>query len=108
MCLYEISAMIQRFTEVSAPIEERMEAGIVASIWYTIQTVVSLSSSMNSTLHDDELIDRATHAVFEASKPGSVSFSILVTAIVVWVVRMLFVRKETLRILNSHAHFGNE
>lgn len=94
--------MIQRFTEVSAPLEDQIQTGIWSAVWQTIRTGVRLRSSFNDTIHDAELTERTTVAIFDALEPGSAPFCIIVAALVSWVVGVVLERVEARRILRSY------
>lgn len=99
--------MIQRFTEISPPLEQRIETGVFQTVLNAVQTVVRIHSSLNETVNDGELSERTTNAVFRALQPGSLPFRILVAAVCVWIVRILNIRAETRRILDQHGHHAH-
>lgn len=96
--------MIRRFTEVSAPLEERVHGGVVATVWHAVRAGLALQSSVNATINDVELADRTTEAVFGALEPGRLPFCILLAALIAWVARMLALRLQTRRLLETHGN----
>lgn len=97
-----------RFTEVSAPLEQRLTDGIAGHVRLVVGASTVLKDRLNETAHDEALVNRTADAAWAAARPGSVPFWLLLFASGVLVAHALFVRRVANRILAEQTSFLDE
>ena len=97
-----------RFTPIPPPLEERVGNGIVSQLRSAVGLGVALHERLNRTVHDREISDKTTNAVFEALQPGSLPCVLLVVVMVALGVHSVLVRYHTNLILSDHGHFSRD
>ena len=91
-----------RFVVVPAPLEAQLTTSLSAQLREALSLALRLKRQVNATLHDEELGDKASSAVFELLAPGGLPFILLMLLVAVLAVRELLLRMETKRILKVH------
>tara|TARA_B100000795_G_scaffold227586_1_gene183993 strand:- start:1346 stop:1687 length:342 start_codon:yes stop_codon:yes gene_type:complete len=93
---------VSRFVVVSAPLEDRVTASIGTQIRETVALALRFRTSVNDTIHRDDLGNKTTKVLGSVSEPGGVPFIAFCLLIAVLAIRELLLRIETRRILKIH------
>lgn len=91
-----------RFVVVAAPLEEQISQTLVEQLREAASMALRLRSSVNDTLHDDELGQKASTAFEVVTRPGGLPFILFMLLVAVMCIRELLLRIETRRILKVH------
>ena len=91
-----------RFVVVPAPLEEQISHTLGEQLREAASVALRLRRSVNDTLHDDELGQKASNAFHVVARPGGLPFVLFMLLIAVVCVRELLLRMETKRILKAH------
>ena len=91
-----------RFVVVPAPLEEQISHTLGEQLREAALMALRLRRSVNDTLHDDALGEKATGALENMVRPGGVPFVLFLLLVAVLCVRELMLRIETKRILKVH------
>ena len=91
-----------RFVVVPAPLEEQLTLTIGERLREALGLALRLKRSVNDTLHDDALGEKASGALEHMVRPGGVPFVLFPLLVAVLCVRELMLRIETKRILKVH------
>ena len=91
-----------RFVVVSAPLEERVAASLVARAQEALLVALRMRTRVDETLHREDLSDRTKEAIQHVSRPGGLPFILFMLLVAVLATRELLLRIETKRILNAH------
>jgi hypothetical protein len=95
-----------RFVVVSAPLEEQLSTSLAAQLRDALALALRLKRSVNATLHDDELGEKASNALEVVVRPDGLPFVLFVLLVAVMAARELLLRAETARILKVHRDSG--
>ena len=63
---------------------------------------MDVQERINQTVHDEALRERATHTAIDAVRPGTITFCLLVTAVLAYCAQRWIVHRETMRIVREH------
>ena len=98
----------QRFVEVPPPLEERVGEGLLTRLRYAVAFGVDAKNRFNQSMNDDELKARATDAIVDAMRPGTVPFLLLTSMLIVIAIHQWTLHRETQRILREHGALGHQ
>ena len=90
-----------RFEEVPPPLEERVGQSLLARVRDAVALGIDARNRFNASVHDEELKERTASAVFDAMRPGTAPFVLLVATILAMLVHQLLLHRETQRILRE-------
>ena len=63
---------------------------------------LNVQERINTTVHNEALRKRAANTAIDAVRPGTITFGLLVVAILAYCVQRWIVYQETLRIVREH------
>lgn len=92
----------QRFVEIAPPIEERVGGTMATRFREAVSIGMDVQERINQTVHDEALRERATHTAIDAVRPGTITFCLLVTAVLAYCAQRWIVHRETMRIVREH------
>ena len=92
----------QRFVEVAAPLDERVGGTVATRIREAVSISVDVQGRINQTVHDEALRKRAAHTAIDAVRPGTITFWLIVIAVLAYCVQRWIVHRETMRIVREH------
>lgn len=98
--------MPARFTEVTAPLEERVQSGVLAALHEVASSVVNMSKRVGAAVPDETAAERLSQGVLHAVRPTGPTFVLLVLVACAFLGQRVLVRMETNRILRSHGSFA--
>lgn len=92
----------QRFVEIAPPLEERVGGTMATRFREAVSLGLNVQERINTTVHDEALRDRAAHTAIDAVRPGTVTFGLIVVAVLVYCAQRWIVHRETMRIVREH------
>ena len=78
-----------RFEEVPPPLEERVGQSLLARVRDAVALGIDARNRFNASVHDEELKERTASAVFDAMRPGTAPFVLLMATILAMLVHQL-------------------
>lgn len=63
---------------------------------------LNVQERINTTVHDEALRKHAANTAIDAVRPGTITFGLLVVAILAYCVQRWIVHRETMRIVREH------
>lgn len=97
-----------RFVEVPPPLEARVAESLLTQLNTVVGIGISAGDRFNTTIHNEELTNRTTHAIFDALRPGSATFVLFVVLVMATCLHIAMIRQTTNRILRDHGHFQRD
>ena len=91
-----------RFVVVPAPLEEQLSTSLAAQVRDALALALRLKRSVNDTLHDDALGQKANDVLSDVTQPGGLPFVLFLLLVAVLALRELLLHLETNRILKVH------
>ena len=95
-----------RFTEVPAPLEERVHSGVLAALQEVASGVLSLGKHVGAAASNETTAERLSRSALNAARPTGPAFVLLVLVACAFLGQRVLVRVETNRILRSHGLFA--
>ena len=92
----------QRFVEIAPPLEERVGGTVATRLREAVSLGLNVQERINTTVHDEALRERATHTASEAVRPGTITFWLIVVAVLAYCAKRWVVHRETMRIVREH------
>ena len=92
---------MRRFTEVGAPIEERIAASAAARVAELTLALLRVRRDVDEVLSDKDALRPWGDAALRALAPGTVTFVALVVALALRTLLVVLVRVRTVRILRE-------
>ena len=91
-----------RFVVVPAPLEEQLTLTIGERLREALGLALRLKRSVNDTLHDDALGQKANDVLADVTRPGGLPFVLFLMLVAVLALREILLYRETNRILKMH------
>ena len=92
----------QRFVEIAPPLDERVGVTMVARFREAVSLGLDVQDRINQTVHDEALRVRATHTAIDAMRPGTITFWLIVVAVLAYCAKRWVVHRETMRMVREH------
>ena len=94
--------MTARFTVVSAPLDQRLGAGLASGLQEALHIGAHWQNEMNKSLHDEDLGEKANRAVQRLVVPSGLPFVLLCLIVAILAARELLIRIAVRQLIKEH------
>jgi hypothetical protein len=94
--------LTQRFVEIAPPLDQRVGGTMAMRFREAVSLGLNVQDRINTTVHNEALRERAANTAIDAIRPGTITFGLLVVAILAYCVQRWIVHLETMRIVREH------